>query len=200
MKMIINNLLFALLLLSCGHNPNPNQSAKINESPIITNIEDSINDINSNQSQHIIDTMAILTNKNLTPLIKAFDNQELQEIEKYQSIPEFIRLYLEQITGKDFVIADKGEDWQATDVISENLPRRQLVYFGYNKDIALMAYYKGGVGKSECLLIFKLNDNAISDFWCGNVLANLKNKEEILNYIKENQFKKHRLNTNVIQL
>ncbi len=199
MKMNFINILFVLFVLSCGNNFN--QSTLLNESSKKdVNFEDSIKETNTNQSLHIIDTMAILSNKNLTPLLKAFDNQELHEIENYKSIPEFIRLFIEQTAGKDFVIADKGEDWQATDVITENLPRRQLVYFGYNKDIALMAYYKGGVGKSECLLIFKLNDNTISDFWCGNVLANLRNKEEILKYIKGNQFKKHRLNTNVIQL
>ena len=46
-----------------------------------------------------------------------------------------------------------------------------------------MAYNKEGIGKSECLLIFKLNNEIINDFWCGDVLVKLTTKSEILNYI-----------------
>ena len=95
-------------------------------------------------------------------LLKAFNNQELQEIENFDSILKFIRTYLNRIISREFVIVNKGESLKAIDLVVENLPTRQLIYFGYNQNVALMAYNKGGIGKSECLLIFKLNNEIIN--------------------------------------
>lgn len=196
--MSINILLILSLLFAC--NFTEKQSTGRNDMYITKAIDDTLKTTIGKQEKPVLDTMAILTNKNLPSLLKAFQNQELNEIDKYHSIPDFIKTYLNQIVEGDFNIANKEEEWQATDLVIKNLPSRQLIYFGYNQNIALMAYNKGGVGKSECILIFKLNNKTVTDFWCGNVLVELSNKEEILDYIKENQYKKYKLNTNVIQL
>jgi hypothetical protein len=71
---------------------------------------------------------------------------------------------------------------------------------GVGNDITLMAYYTGGIGKSEHILILKYSDNKILDFWCGNILEDVKTKADILKYIKDNKDKVWGLNTNFIYL
>ncbi len=118
-----------------------------------------------------IDTIAILNNNNLEQFIGELEKADLTEKKTVAEIPTFIRGFLDNFTS-NFSIANPGEDWQVgcvrTDVkiqhkvydketgdsliqfISGNsqpLPSRQLIYFGIGKDIALMSYYIGGIGK-----------------------------------------------------
>lgn len=44
----------------------------------------------------------------------------------------------------------------------------------------------------------KHNNKQILDFWSGNVLTDLTTKNEIVNYLKANKYKKWGLNTNII--
>jgi hypothetical protein len=83
---------------------------------------------------------------------------------------------------------------------TKDVPTRQLVYFGSGKDIGVMTYYTGGIGKSEHIIIIKFDDNKIVDFWCGKIFTDLTNKAEILKYLKDNKDKDWGLNTNTIYL
>ena len=145
-----------------------------------------------------IDTTVILSNQNLIPLIDDLDKSTLIEKNKIKDIPPFIKTILNRLTKDNFSIANPGEKWQATDVILEELPARQLIYLGIGDNITLLTYYTGGVGKSEHILIFKYQNKQITDFWCGNVLKNLKTKTEIINFLRINQDKHWGLNTNHI--
>ena len=82
-----------------------------------------------------------------------------------------------------------GEEWQATDIVQGNLPDRQLVYLGVGKDVVLLAYNKGGIVMSERILIFHVQNSCIRDFWCGGVLTELTNKQQIVNHLKANKTK-----------
>jgi len=136
-----------------------------------------------------IDTFAILTNKNLLPLIKELESKELLIYQTIKSIPPFINDFLKCSQGGEFTIANPGEKWQVGDVIIEDLPRRQLIFFGLSDSIALMTYYTGGIGKSEHILIFKIENKIITDFWCGDVLADLLDKAKVIKYLKKNKDK-----------
>ena len=148
-----------------------------------------------------LDTISILTNSNLSPLILCLENAELKESKNIADIPVFIREALNNWTTDNFSIANKGENWQATDVVSEKgLPKRKLIYLGIGEDISLISYYIGGIGVSERILIIRHNNENIIDFWCGYSFKDHKSKEEIIEYLKNNKDKKWGLNTNVIYL
>ena len=151
--------------------------------------------------QFEIDTVSILTNKNLDGLISKVETADLTLYSEFESAPGFIKLFLDSLVGTEFRIADPGEDWQATDLILEKaLPDRQLVYLGVGQDAMLLTYNKGGIGMSEKILIIHFEKYCIKDFWCGSVLANLTDKNQILNHLKENKDKHWGLNTNFIYL
>lgn len=177
-------------------------------------------------SKYIIDTSAILNNSNLLSLIADLEKSDLDEKKTVAEIPSFIKTFLDSLTD-NFSIANPGEVWKVgctspmeidnstqkksidpktgdtiitVSIKTKDVPTRQLVYFGLGKDIALMTYYTGGIGKSEHIIIIKFDDNKIVDFWCGNILIDLTNKAEILKYLKDNKDKHWGLNTNIIYL
>ena len=148
--------------------------------------------------QFKMDTVSILTNKNLDRLISKADTADLKRFTEFESTPDFIRAFLDSLVGENFSIADPGEDWQATDVVEGDLPDRQLVYLGVGQEITVLAFSKGGIGMSERILIFHSENSCIKDFWCGGVMTELTDKSQILNHLKENKDKKWGLNTNII--
>lgn len=158
------------------------------------------NQLTKNCRQFKVDTVSILTNKNLDRLISKVETTELRIYPKYESTPSFVKMFLDSLAGTEFRIADPGEDWQATDVVEGNLPDRQLVYLGVGQEVMLLAYNKGGIGMSERILIIRFENSCIKDFWCGGVLTELTDKDQIVNHLKANKDKHWGLNTNIIYL
>jgi hypothetical protein len=161
---------------------------------------DQIQSVSKIDGQYRIDTTMILNNKNLPSLINDIEQSALVEEMEVDDIPRFIKSFLEELMDEKFTIANHDEIWQETDAIDEDLPLRQLIYFGICKDMALMAYYTGGIAKSEHILIFRYHKRTITDFWCGNIIKDVTNKDELLKYLKENIDKKYGLNSNMIYL
>ena len=152
------------------------------------------------KNHYVIDTAMILNNKNLDTLLVKLDNSELVDKNRTKDIPDFINAFLTSATPDKFSIANPGEKWQSTDVVMEKLPNRQLIYLGIGSDLVLLTYYSGGIGESEHILIFRYKDKDIIDFWCGNVLDDVKDKKGIVTLLKKNRNKHWGLNTNIIYL
>jgi hypothetical protein len=162
-------------------------------------IDNSVSSITFIDGHYQIDTTTILTNKNLPPLIDILEKADLAEKKTVSEIPVFIKLFLDNLADS-FSIANPGEDWQVGCIIDEALPSRQLIYLGVGSDILLMTYYTGGIGKSEHILIIKFDKTKILDLWCGNLLADVTSKTEILKHLNEKKDKDWGLNTNIIYL
>ena len=146
----------------------------------------------------IIKTSEILSNKNLPKLIEKLENSELKEENNVSQMPEIVSNFLDGLS-ENFIIANKNGQWNATDIIlDKNLPNRKLLYLGNGKNISLLTYNKGGIGKSTQILIMEYDKEKMLDFWCGSVLVDLNNKDQIIKYLKENMTKKWALNTNIL--
>lgn len=212
--------LFITTFWACSNSTSQQNGPALDEKTV-GNYESNVSVVNG---EFVIDTNAILNNNNLQSLIDELEKTDLTEKKTIAEIPSFIISFLDSLTD-NFSIANPDEDWQVGCVVmgkeiqtkvydkktgdtliqitfdnSQPLPSRQLVYFGLGKDIALMTYYTGGIGKSEHILIIKFDNTNISDFWCGNILTDVKNKAETLKYLKENKDKDWGLNTNIIYL
>ena len=134
----------------------------------------------------IIDSTLLLSDEKLTLLTAELEKTNLKEKKKANEIPNFIRKTLNRMTADNFSIADCGEKWQVTDDLVEELPARQLVYLGLGDDITLIAYYSGGIGESEHILILKHKNQQVTGLWHANILHDFKTKKEILIFIKKN--------------
>ena len=156
--------------------------------------------ISTSERKSFIDTNKILSNQNLRSLIYDLENTKLIEKKTIKYIPNFIKTFLDSLTSDNFSIANPGENWQSSDLVIEELPNRELIYLGIGGNITLLAYYSGGLGVSEHILIFKYKNKHIIDFWSGNFLKEVKTKNEILNYLKANVNKDRMLNLNYIEI
>ena len=92
------------------------------------------------------------------------------------------------------------ENWQAGCVVFGPLPKRQLVYYTENSEIALITYLTGGFGVMEHAALIQFDNDKIIDFWCGNSRGRLKDKDLILKYLREKKDEHWGLNTNIIFL
>jgi hypothetical protein len=132
-----------------------------------------------------LDTMALLTNKNLAYLTIEVENADLKESKNISDIPVFIREALNNWAHDSFSIANPGEKWQVSDVVEyPYLPWRQLVYLGVGSNVMLMTYYHGGIGVSKKILIFKYENGKIIDFWSGYTGKDFTTKQKIIKTLK----------------
>lgn len=211
---IILAIIIFCLISSCGEIDN-NQQEKNKEVEVLNK---QIFGLLNNNDSYELDTSVILSNQNLPHLILELETENLESKLTFQEVPKIVRNLLDSLTGK-FDIVNPGEDWQVgcvrigkmiekkvNDSIIEvtfdnsKLPTRELVYLGTSDNITLMTYYRGGIGKSAHTLIIKHNSQEVFDLWKGSAPYNVKNKIEIIEYLKQNQNKEWGLNTNIIYL
>lgn len=81
-------------------------------------------------------------------------------------------------------------------MIVKGLPERQIIYLGTNGNYFLMTYRYGGIGVTHHIMIAKFQEGEIVDFWIGYG-SELKTKNQILSYIKENE---NKLQSNLIDM
>lgn len=66
-----------------------------------------------------------------------------------------------------FEMAEPGEKFQATDVVSGNLPWRRLMLGAYSQTRCLISYEKGGWGLSRQVVFFVLMPDQKTEFIGG---------------------------------
>ncbi len=76
-------------------------------------------------------------------------------------------------------MADPGEKWQATDVITEHgLPWRRLIFASLSKTHCLIHYEKGGYSHSYHLILFRIEGSRACPVWRAIVNNKLNNMSE----------------------
>jgi len=153
---------------------------------------------NERRTEYVIDTAAILTNRRLDQLLLEAQRASLVEYRSAKALPPAIVAFLEKAQGEKMPIADTGAAYEATDVISGELPRRQLTYLGIGSNMVLLAYNLGGFGVSERVLMFQLKDQEITDFWTGYVQGKPNGRAGILDYLRKHKDEQWAVNTNII--
>jgi hypothetical protein len=111
---------------------------------------------------------------------QAFLTADYKIIEKVADLPSGIRKLYTVKGGSRIAIADPGERFEATDVITDlNLPRRRLMFAGVAHDRAFMHYEVGGIAHSYKVELFRLEspDTAVA-LWSG-YCGPAKNLEDI---------------------
>ena len=143
-----------------------------------------------------IDTAKILANINLDTLLSEFQIESFKVSTDKKDMPHFIKKQLNCLTH-GFSIANPGQLYQNTDVIVQKLPSRQLIFLAKSKNMFVMTYQMGVMGLPRKILIIKIKDKTIIDFWSGQGFEDLDTKRHIVDYLKQNLNTK-KLNTNMI--
>jgi hypothetical protein len=154
------------------------------------------------QSQCVykIDTAGILANRNLDTFLSELETDSFTVTNNKKDIPRLIKKQL-RCMPDGFSIANPGKRYQATDVVVwrvKPLPRRQLIFLAKSKDMLIMTYFIGGIGKSGHILLIKFQDKKILDLWTGYSFNGLETKQSIINTINQNRNREWGLNTNII--
>ncbi|HEY8782692.1 MAG TPA: hypothetical protein VIM16_13800 [Mucilaginibacter sp.] len=148
-----------------------------------------------------IDTGVILNNKNLQSFINDVRESPMILSYKLDGIPQFIKSFLEHLSGDYFTMANPGKVWNCCDGgWNDSLPNRELICLGKDKSLFLMSYKTGGIGEAGHLVLIRYQDNKVTDFWTGTMLEFLSNKNAIVDYLVKNKDKAWGLNTNTIRI
>lgn len=116
------------------------------------------------------------------------------------AMPDFIKSFLEQLSGDHFTIANPGKNWNCCCDRNDSIPNRVLICQGSDKDLFFINYLTGGIGEMEHIILIRHNNNHIVDFWTGVLSGNLKNKNDIVKYLITNKKKHWGLNSNLISI
>lgn len=100
---------------------------------------------------------------------QAFLTGDYKIVRKVADLAAGIRKLYTAMGGSRLAIADPGEKFEATDVITDpNLPRRRLIFGGVAQGRAFIHYEEGGIAHSYIVELFRLEspDKAIG-LWSG---------------------------------
>ncbi len=165
------------------------------------------NSISIVDGKYKINNLIVLTDKNKKTLLADLEADNLTLKNTKEEIPGFIKAFLNDISSdKKFDIANPNEEWQSGcvslyEIKGENkksgdafvpeqmqpkkIPNKQLVYFGAGKQIALLAYYVGGIGRSEYVSIIKFKNEKVIDYWYDHTFNAVTAKDEIMKFLKQ---------------
>ncbi len=107
-----------------------------------------------------------------------------------EALPANVKQAFAEITDQQsFALANPGQKYQATDVISERgLPLRRLLFAGVRDDKWFIHYERGGYGHSYCVVVFKVNQEQGFQFLGGGAgFRGAKNFEELRKMVAADQ-------------
>jgi hypothetical protein len=131
-----------------------------------------------------IDSIRVILNEGIPTFITALSNERLTSIRDVDSIPPIIKSAI-ACKKKEFQIANHNQPFQVTDVKSrgKRLPWRQLTYLGVSDRYVVLAYKHGGIALANHVLLFRIEDNKIIDFWGGSG-KEINNKSQLIAFLK----------------
>ncbi len=111
---------------------------------------------------------------------QTFLTADYRIVQKVADLPAGIRKLYTVNGGSRVAIADPGERFEATDVITDpDLPRRRLIFAGVAQGRAFIHYEEGGIGHSYIVELFRLESPDLArGLWRG-YRGPTKNLEEM---------------------
>ncbi len=108
-----------------------------------------------------------------------------------EALPAKVKRAFAQITGEhSFALANPGQKYQVTDVLSDpRLPSRRLVFAGTKGDEWFIHYERGGYAHGYFVIVFKVDSQSIVQFlWGGAGFHRAKDLEELRKIVAGGQF------------
>ena len=111
------------------------------------------------------------------------------EFKTNESIPKPLYLALSKLDNVDFKIANSNERFNATDLLIDSLPSRQLRLLAKKNDKWRMTYIQGGFGKYYVYIECKIHNDSILDFKIAESLSLIENNDTIDKLLSEHKLK-----------
>lgn len=159
-----------------------------------------------------VDSNVIFSDKNKTQLYAELSKNKLKQGFNVNDIPDFILTFLkEKSSNNHFHVADKCGKWMESgsqpmelklvnkydqkkkdsiptlELVSADLPEKELNFFGIGENIAVLALRNGGKKQSEDVLIIKFKDQTIIDFWFNRKRTPSLSIGEVIEFIEKNK-------------
>lgn len=159
-----------------------------------------------------VDTNVIYNDKNKLMLYKELSNQKLNESLNVKDIPDFIVTFLkEKSYNNHFHVADKCGKWMESgtqplemkqvkkydeqkqdsvltlELVNQDLPEKELNFFGIGNNIAVLALRNGGKKHSEDVIVIKFKDQQIIDLWFNRKRTPSLSLGEVIDFIRINK-------------
>lgn len=113
------------------------------------------------------------------------------KVTKIEAMPASVKQAFARITGEPaFALANPGEKFQVTDVIIDrSLPHRRLVFAGVRDDEWFVHYEVGGIGRSYCVVLFRVDSqNHLTFVWGGAGSQGAKDFDQLRKMVAGGQF------------
>ena len=108
-----------------------------------------------------------------------------------EAMPSKVKQAFAEITAEhSFALANPGQKYQVTDVVSEpGLPFRRLLFAGVKDDEWFIHYERGGRGHGYSVIVFKVDAQQRLQFlWGGVGFRGAKNLDELRKMVAAGQF------------
>jgi hypothetical protein len=94
-------------------------------------------------------------------LLDEFKSKNYQITGDTASIPNVIKKIFSEIYSRPFFIANPGEVYNETDIVSADLPRDRLIFSGMSVDglFSFLYFETGGMGLTNNIIILKNEEN-----------------------------------------
>ena len=113
------------------------------------------------------------------------NSKKWSEYKTIDSIPKLLNLVLIQLNNGEFSIANPNENYNATDVVEDSLPMRQLRLLSKRNNKWRIGYVQGGFGKHYYFAQCEIQNDSIFDFKFSDSSEKLENNDTIDELIKE---------------
>lgn len=117
------------------------------------------------------------------------------EYDSKDSIPKQLLQVLKVLNG-DEKIANKNEDYEATDNILDTLlPTRQLKLLAKKNDEWRLVYEQGGIGTYNVYIECKIKNDSLFALRVANTLLKIENNDSINKFLKEKKIELENIKT-----
>ena len=133
-------------------------------------------------------------NKNIQESSTNTSEENWTEYNTRDSIPELFNEALGNFHKGNFELANPDERFNATDMITDSLPRQKLSLLSKSGDKWRLTYIQGGFGKYYVYAQCEIRNDSIHNFVIAESILALEDHDSIDKYLSENKLKIRNVN------
>lgn len=121
--------------------------------------------------------------------VDQFLNGDYRIVQNVEALPRPLLKVFTEKNGSRRLMANPGEAFEATDVISDpSMPRMRLIFGGVSSNHAFVHYEQGGRGRVFIIALFELvSPNEAQPFWSGYCGSPARNMSELRAKVTERE-------------
>lgn len=143
-----------------------------------------------NACNYSLDSIKVNYKKNEDSLLAKIQQDSFTVSYNKKDIPGFIKEEFKCLNAY-FALANPGEKYNATDIITRGLPSRQLIFMAKSANIFIITYNHGGWGWHQHILIACFTGSTITNLWASQANGDLNTVKSVIDYMKMSTIRKN---------